>query len=68
MGPPTYLKNFDPELFLSKGNIGTKNGAKTEGQAIQRPPNLGSIPCTGTKHYTIAAAMLCMAWLSSGCF
>jgi hypothetical protein len=24
MGPSTYLQNFDPELFLSKGNAGTK--------------------------------------------
>jgi hypothetical protein len=32
--PPTYLKNINPELFLSKGNTGTKSGAETEGKAI----------------------------------
>jgi hypothetical protein len=36
MWPPTHLKIFNPELFLSKGNIGTKNGAETEGKALQR--------------------------------
>jgi hypothetical protein len=39
MGPPTHLKNINPELLLSKGN--TKNGAETEGKAIQRLPHLG---------------------------
>jgi hypothetical protein len=24
MGSPTHLKNFNPELFLSTGNVGTK--------------------------------------------
>jgi hypothetical protein len=24
MGPPTHLKIFNPELYLSKGNKGTK--------------------------------------------
>jgi hypothetical protein len=32
MGPLT-LKNFNPELFLSKGNAESKNGAETEGKA-----------------------------------
>jgi hypothetical protein len=32
MGLPTYLKNFNPELFLSKGNAWTKYGAETEGK------------------------------------
>ena len=36
MGIPTHLKIFNPELFLSKGNAVTKNGAETEGTAIQR--------------------------------
>jgi hypothetical protein len=30
MGPPTHLKNFNPELLLSEGNTGTKSGAETE--------------------------------------
>jgi hypothetical protein len=34
MGPSTYLKNFNPELFLSKRNTGTKSGAEIEGKAI----------------------------------
>jgi hypothetical protein len=36
MGPPTHLKIFNPELFLSKGNAGTKRGTETEGTAIQQ--------------------------------
>jgi hypothetical protein len=28
MGPPTHLQNFNPELLLSKGNMGTKCGAE----------------------------------------
>jgi hypothetical protein len=35
MGPPIHLKNFNPELFLSKGNTGTKIGAETGGKAMQ---------------------------------
>jgi hypothetical protein len=31
---PIYLKNFDLELFLSKGNEGTKNGAEIEGKKV----------------------------------
>ena len=34
MGPPTHLKNFNPELFLSKENTGTKSGAESEGKAV----------------------------------
>jgi hypothetical protein len=41
MGPPTHLKNTNPELFLSIGNAGTKNGAETESKAIQRLHHLG---------------------------
>jgi hypothetical protein len=40
MGPPTHLKNINPELLLSKENAGTKSGAETEGKAIQRLPQL----------------------------
>ena len=42
MGPPTYLKNINPELFPSKGDAGTKSGAETEGKDIQRLPHLGN--------------------------
>jgi hypothetical protein len=31
MGQPTNLKIFNPEMFLSKGRTGTKNGTETEG-------------------------------------
>jgi hypothetical protein len=34
MRSSTYPKNFNAELFLSKGNAGTKNRAETEGKAI----------------------------------
>jgi len=36
MGPPTHLKNINPEFLLSKGNGGTKSGTETERGAIQR--------------------------------
>ena len=36
MGPHTHLKNFNPELLLFKGNMGTKSGAEAEEKAIQR--------------------------------
>jgi hypothetical protein len=38
MGPHTHLKSFNIELFLSERNAETKNGAETEGVAIQRKP------------------------------
>jgi hypothetical protein len=44
MEPPTHLKNINPEILLSKGNAGTKNGAETEGKANQRLPHLGINP------------------------
>ena len=39
MGPPTLLKNYNPELLLSKGNTGAKSGAEIEGtEAGIAPP------------------------------
>jgi len=35
---------MNPEFLLSKGNAGTKNGAETEGKAIQRLPHPGIHP------------------------
>jgi hypothetical protein len=35
---------FNSELFLSKENVGTKNGAENERQANQRLPYLGIHP------------------------
>jgi hypothetical protein len=34
MGPPTHLKNVNPEFLLSMGNAGAKSGTETEGKAI----------------------------------
>jgi hypothetical protein len=48
-GPLRHLKSFTPQLFLSKGNAGIQNGAKTEGKAIQRLSNQQSIPSADTK-------------------
>ena len=39
MVSPTHLKTFNLELFLSKGNDGTKHIAKTEGKDIERQGN-----------------------------
>jgi len=41
MGPLIHLKNINSEFLLSKGNVGTKSGAETEGKAILRLPHLG---------------------------
>jgi len=41
MGPPTHLKNINPEFPLSKGNGWTKSGAENEGKTTQRLPHLG---------------------------
>jgi hypothetical protein len=35
MGPPTHLKNFNPELFLPRGKTGTKYGTENEEKATQ---------------------------------
>jgi hypothetical protein len=44
MGPPTHLKNINPELLLLKGNVRRKIGTETERKAIQRLPHLGIHP------------------------
>jgi hypothetical protein len=36
MGPPTCLKNNNPEFLLSKRNTGTKSGAETEKKKKKR--------------------------------
>jgi hypothetical protein len=53
MGPPNHLKNINPEFLLFKGNTGTKNGAETDGKAIQKLLTWGSILYADTKlrHY-----------------
>jgi hypothetical protein len=43
-GHPHILKIFGPELFLSKGNAGTKMEKR-----LKERPNLGSIPGRSTK-------------------
>ena len=59
MGPPTHLKNINPELLLTKGNTGTKSGTETEGNFIQRLPYLGIHP-TCSHPGTIADAKKCL--------
>jgi hypothetical protein len=49
-------QNFNPELFLSKGNTGTKSGIKTEGKAIKRLPHLVIYPICSHQLVTIADA------------
>jgi hypothetical protein len=39
-GHPPTSKFFNPEMFLSKGRTGTKNGAETEGRVIWGPTHL----------------------------
>jgi hypothetical protein len=43
-------KKINTELLMSKGNAGTKSGAKTEGKIIQRLSQLGIHPYADTKH------------------
>ena len=52
-GTHTHLKNINPELLLSKGNTGTKNGVKTEGKAIQRLLHLGIHPISSHQIQTL---------------
>jgi hypothetical protein len=49
MGPSTTFKIFDPELFLSKGNASIKMEQSLKERPPSVQPNLGSIPCAGTK-------------------
>jgi hypothetical protein len=44
METPIHLQIFNPELLLSKRNIGTKCGAESEGKAIPRLPHMGNHP------------------------
>jgi hypothetical protein len=53
IGPPTHLQIFIPELLLSKGNMGPKCGAETEGKAIWRLLNLGIYPIYRHKTQTL---------------
>jgi hypothetical protein len=48
-GHPPIFKNFDPELFLSKGNAGTKMEQRLKERPSSDRPNLGCIPCVHTK-------------------
>jgi hypothetical protein len=52
-----HLKNFNPEMFLSKEQTGIKNGSVAEGRTMWRlpfPPI--SIPSSDTKPHTVAGA------------
>jgi hypothetical protein len=55
---PTF-KMFDPELFLSKRNVGTKMEQRLKERLSNDLPNLGPIPWVGTKPDTITDATLC---------
>jgi hypothetical protein len=59
MEPTAHLKNFVPELFLSKGNGGTKNAAETEGKDIQRPPYLEIHPICNHQIQTLLLMPRC---------
>jgi hypothetical protein len=49
MGPPTHLKIFDSELFLSKGNEGKKKEQRLKERPFRDDPNLESTPSEDTK-------------------
>ena len=53
MGPLTHLKNFNPELFLSKENTGTKSRQRPKERPSRDCPTYGSIPSvdTSSQHY-----------------
>jgi len=71
MGPPTHLKIFNPEMYLSKGDAWTKKtGAEAEEKAIQIPLYLGIHPIcrhqTQTyRWYQEVLAYRSLVWLSS---
>ena len=52
-----HLKNFNPEMFLSKEQTGIKNGSVAEGRTMWRsPPPPISILSADTKPHTVAGA------------
>ena len=63
--PHTQLKNFNPEMFLSKEKKGIKNGMESEGKAIQRLHHLGNHlicrqqPPPHTHTYTVLLVSRC---------
>ena len=65
-GPPTHLKIFNPEWFLSKGNAGTKNGSETEEMAIQRLPHLGIHPIFRHQPQTLLQMPRSTCWQEPG--
>jgi hypothetical protein len=62
MEPLTHLKNFNPELFLSKGNVGTESGTETEGKAIQKLPHLGIHPIYSHQTQTLLLMPKSACW------
>ena len=60
MGPPTYFQNFDPEVFQSEGNSGTK----MEQRFKERPSVTGSTwppsHAQAPNSDTFIDAMLCL--------
>jgi hypothetical protein len=53
MGSPIIFNFFYPKLSLCKGDVWTKMEQRLKKRPLIDQPNLGSIPCTGTKpwHY-----------------
>ena len=63
--PATDLKNFNLDLFLSKGRTGTKTGAETEERAIQEQASLDPSHQQTSKTYSIVDDKMCLykgAW------
>jgi hypothetical protein len=56
MEPSSQFKNFNPEMFLSKGKTGMKIGTNIDGKATQRLPYLGIHPIYRHQTHTISDA------------
>ena len=64
-GHPPIFKNFNLELFLSKGRTGTKTGAETEERATQEQASLDPSHQQTSKTYSIVDDKMCLykgAW------
>jgi hypothetical protein len=58
MGPPTYLKNLNPEFLLSKRTAETKSEAEAKGKAIQRLSHLRIHPIFRHQTQTLLLSLL----------
>jgi hypothetical protein len=57
MGSPTNLKNFNSEIFLSKGKTDKTMEQRLKERPSRDGPSWGSIPSADTKPNTVAVAM-----------